>query len=270
MTWRFEQSGFRSGAFNMEYDQRLARALRAPDGPSIVRVYGWRPPAISLGWHQSPDEVNLQKCAEAGIDVVRRPTGGRAILHSDEVTYCVVMAAGGQGVLATYQKISEALIIGLSSIGVDAMLEKSQPHFPSLYKTPSSAACFASAARYEIHVGGRKLVGSAQRRLVGADGREVVLQHGSILLGPDHLRIVDFLNLPDEETRERMRGELHSLTTDLSRACGRQVEFDEVEEALRRGFELSWGIKFQEIRTLAAMGESEASSTEGIETSVAV
>jgi len=252
----------------MEYDQRLARGLGVPGGPSVVRAYGWRPPAISLGWHQSLDEVNLQKCTDAGIDVVRRPTGGRAILHSDEVTYCVVMVAGRQSVLTTYQKISEALICGLRSLGVDAMLEKSQPHFPSLYKSPSSAACFASAARYEIHVGGRKLVGSAQRRFVGADRQEVVLQHGSILLGPDHLRIVDFLNLAGGETREGMRDELQKLTTDLSTALGRQVEFDEVAEALRRAFEVSWGIKFQVADTPSKIGKTAADSTQRIETSV--
>jgi lipoate-protein ligase A len=268
MIWRFEHSGFRNGAFNMAYDERLARALRASDDLSIVRIYAWRPAAISLGWHQSPDEVNLQKCAEAGIDVVRRPTGGRAILHSDEVTYSVVMSAGGDGVLSTYQKISEALIRGLRSFGIDAMLEKSQPHFPTLYKSPSSAACFASAARYEIHVAGRKLVGSAQRRFVGVDGQEVVLQHGSILLGPDHMRIVDFLNLPDEGTRERMREELQRRTTDLSAAAGRRVTFDEVDQALRRGFELSWGIRFEEVKTAAAIGAPEPASTQDFTGSV--
>lgn len=252
----------------MTRDERLARAIGGPGGFPTVRLYGWRPPAISIGWHQSLDEVNVGKCAEAGIDIVRRPTGGRAILHSDEVTYCVVMASEGRGVLATYQRISEALVRGLRSLGVDAVLEKSQPHFPTLYQSPSSAACFASAARYEIHVGGRKLVGSAQRRFVGVDEQEVVLQHGSILLGPDHLRIVDFLSLPDEETRERMRGELRSLTTDLSASTGRRVEFGEVEEALRRGFELSWGIVFKEVRTPAESGRFEVPLTEGMETPV--
>jgi lipoate-protein ligase A len=269
MTWRLEHSGFRPGAFNMEYDQRLARELRGPDDPSTVRIYGWRPPAISLGWHQSSGELNDQKCAAARIDVVRRPTGGRAILHSDEVTYCVVMAANGRGVLATYQMISEALVAGLRLLGVDAMLEKSQPHFPSVYKSPSSAACFASAARYEIHVGGRKLVGSAQRRFVGPAGLEVVLQHGSILLGPDHLRIVDLLNLPDEGTRERMRNELREGTTDLTAAAGRRIEFGEVENALRRGFELAWGITFQEVSTPAAGEKSKTPSTQSVEETIA-
>ena len=148
------------------------------------------------------------------------------------------------------------------------MLEKSAPHFPSLYKSPSSAACFASAARYEIQVGGRKLVGSAQRRFVGAGGLEVVLQHGSILLGPDHLRIVDLLNLPDEETRERMRDELREGTTDLSAAAGRRIEFDEVEEALRRGFELSWGITFQEVENAPVADRGKTPSAQGTEETI--
>ncbi len=229
----------------MEYDDQLARSLIAADEQSTIRVYGWQPPAISLGWHQSLDEIDLTTCAQAGIDVVRRPTGGRAILHSDEVTYSVVMVADRTSVLGTYQQISEALVCGLRSLGVDACLGKSQPHFPSVYRTSSSVACFASAARYEIHVRGRKLVGSAQRRFARANGEEVVLQHGSILLGPDHLRIVEFLKMPVESDRAHLRQELEEKTIDLSSALGRRMEFDEVACAVKRGFEESWGIEFQ-------------------------
>jgi len=228
----------------MEYDERLAQSLTVSDQPSTVRVYGWQPPAISIGWHQSLEEIDLKKCSQAGIDVVRRPTGGRAILHSDEVTYSVVMVADRSSVLGVYQRISEALVCALRSLGVEACLEKSQPHFPSLYRLPSSVACFASAARYEIHVCGNKLVGSAQRRFARANGEEVVLQHGSILLGPDHLRIVEFLKMPSGSDPECLRKELKEKTTDLSSALGRRAMFNEVAEAVQRGFEESWGIEF--------------------------
>ena len=103
---------------------------------------------------------------------------------------------------------------------------------------------------------------------MGVDGEEVVLQHGSILLGPDHRRIVDFLNLPDEETREDMRDELRGRTTDLSAATGRRVAFDDVEQALRRGFEVSWGIRFEEVRTPAGIGTPEAASIQDFTGSV--
>jgi len=232
----------------MEYDESRARALCAADGPCTLRVYGWKPPAISLGWHQSLDEIDVQKCAEAGIDVVRRPTGGRAILHSEELTYSVIMIAERASVLDAYQRISKALVHGLRTIGIDARLEKSQHHFPSLYRLSSSAACFSSAARYEIHVNGRKLVGSAQRRFAhtSGSGEEVVLQHGSILLGPDHLRIVDFFRMVDEGGRRALRRELEEKTIDIFTILERRVAFDDVAQAVRRGFEDSWGIRFED------------------------
>lgn len=245
MVWEFRNTGSRTGGFNMSYDENLAQSLITTDQPFVVRVYGWRPAAISLGWHQNIEEIDAQKCARAGLDVVRRPTGGRAILHSEEVTYSVVMIATQKGVLNVYQQISEALVCGLHSLGIPVALEKSQPHFPSLYRSPSSVACFASAARYEIHVDGRKLVGSAQRRFARKGGDEVVLQHGSILLGPDHLRIVDFLRTPDDAQRERLRAELARKTIDLSSALGRKIELAVVRDAVRMGFEKSWGISFK-------------------------
>ena len=245
----------------MKYDERLAQSLVASDRPSVVRFYGWDPPAISLGWHQDIGEIDLEKCAEAGIDVVRRPTGGRAILHSDEVTYSVVLVASQKSVLSVYQDVSEALVDGLRALGADVALEKSQPHFPSLYRSSSAVACFASAARYEIHVAGRKLVGSAQRRFARRNGEEVVLQHGSILLGPDHLRIVDFLKALDDDQRLELKRELQGKTTDLATALGRRVEREEVILTLKRGFEQMWSIEF------SASGIAEAEEDFSVEES---
>ena len=246
MVWQYQNTGCRTGDFNMKYDEGLAQSLFPANGPSVVRVYGWNPPALSLGWHQNIEEIDLQGCAEAGVDVVRRPTGGRAILHSQEVTYSVVMSATQTSVLAIYQHISSALVRGLQKLGANVALEKSQPHFPSLYRSSSGMACFASSARYEIQVGGRKLVGSAQRRFARPGGEEVVLQHGSILLGDDHLRIVDFLKGLGETERLKMRQELREKTTDLSSALGRTVTYDEVVAALREGFEEAWQVHFLE------------------------
>ena len=244
MFWRFENTGSKSGAFNMMYDEELAQALLNGTGSPTVRVYGWRPPALSLGYHQSSDEIDVDKCRRAGVDVVRRPTGGRAILHWNEATYCVVMRGSRAGVLSIYNQISQALVGGLLRLGVHASLEKCQPHFPSLYKSPSSTACFTSAARYEIRVGGRKLVGSAQRRFARETGEEVILQHGSILLGAEHKQIVEFLNLRDERAREQIASDLEQNTIDLAAALGRNVEFEEVAECIRQGFESAWGIRF--------------------------
>ena len=247
MIWQFRNTGYRTGAENMKYDEQLAQSLLASAHPYVVRVYGWSPPAISLGWHQNITEIDLEKCSREGIDVVRRPTGGRAILHSDEVTYSIAMVASQKSVLSVYQQISEALVRGLRELGADVALEKSQPHFPSLYRSPSAVACFASVARYEIHIDGRKLGGSAQRRFARPDGQEVVLQHGSILLGEDHQRMVDFLGGLDGEQRDKLKLELRQNTVDLSSALGRKVRFEEVVTVLRWGFEKTWGIEFSNL-----------------------
>ncbi len=244
MRWIFVDTGNHPGTFNMEFDESLVHSLAEGNGNPTVRVYGWKPTAISLGWNQSMDEIDISKATRDGIDIVRRPTGGRAILHSEELTYCVTMGSPAKRVLAVYNEISQALVQGLKMLGVDVTLEKSQPHFPSLYRSTSSAACFSSSARYEIQIGGRKLVGSAQRRYVGRNGGEIVLQHGSLLLGPDHKRLIEYLKLQDDLDRERLKMEIDKKTIDLSAALGRVVTFEECAEAVRTGFEEAWGIKF--------------------------
>jgi len=244
MTWQFLDTGFRPGAQNMAVDEELAISLVSGGSVATVRVYGWTPPAISLGWNQSLDEIDLERAQEAGVDVVRRPTGGRAILHSDELTYSVTMVAERSNILEVYHRISTALVRGLEYLGVSARLEKSQPHFPSVYRETSGIACFTSSARHEIKIAGRKLVGSAQRRYARPDGREAVLQHGSILLGPDHRRLVDFLRLPDVRAARMLRTQLETHTTDLSAELGRRVAPHEVAATLKRGFEEAWGIAF--------------------------
>jgi lipoate-protein ligase A len=244
MEWRFLDSGYASGTENMMLDVDLAQHLLAGRGGNVVRVYGWRPPAISLGWNQSDHDLERDRVRQAGIDMVRRPTGGRAILHSQELTYSVIMLASGKHVLEVYDSISKALVKGLRSLGVDAVLERSQPHFPSEYRRRSSIACFTSSARHEITVAGRKLVGSAQRRYARSDGLEVVLQHGSVLLGPDHRRIVQFFAGGDDELRSVIERELRLHTTDLGEVTGRTIAYGEVAEVVRRGFEESWGVRF--------------------------
>ena len=245
MRWRFLDTGEHPGKYNMEFDESLVRSLADGDGIPTVRVYGWHPHTISLGWNQRAEDINADSARRDGIDIVRRPTGGRAILHSEELTYSVVMASHAKNILATYNEISRALVLGLKRLGADVSLEKSQPHFPSLYQSSSSAICFSSSARYEIQINGKKLVGSAQRRYTGQDSEELVLQHGSLLLGSDHSRIIDYLNLSNGQERDRLKIEINERTIDLSTALGRIVSFEECAEAVRTGFEDAWGIRFE-------------------------
>lgn len=241
-SWHFVDSGARSGAYNMAYDMGLAlRMGDDPAMPSVLRLYQWHPWALSIGHHQAMGDVHTPRCSEAGIDVVRRPTGGRAILHAEELTYCVVMPAGRRSVLEVYNQISNALVRGLGFFGVQAVLQKSQPDFRAEYRRVASIPCFASSARYEIEWHGRKLVGSAQRRVSGGR-RDVVLQHGSILCGPAHRRLPQFLALEDPEAIAGMTAVLGRHTVDLADILGREADVPALAGCLRRGFEEEWGV----------------------------
>ncbi len=246
-SWRFLDSGEGTGAWNMALDELLARRMSAEGGDPVLRLFRWKPWAISLGYNQPREELDEEACRADGIDIVRRPTGGRAILHAEELTYSVVMREGRRGVLQVYNEISAALVRGLALFGVDVSLQKSQPDFPEAYRHPSSVPCFASSARYEIEWKGRKLVGSAQRRFAEG-GEDVVLQHGSILCGPAHRRLADYLASRDPEVIRRVRRVLEERTADLAGITGGSVDLARLGECLRRGFELERGATFREER----------------------
>lgn len=261
--WQFLNTGFHSGSYNMCVDELLADALLRGGGFPTLRVYGWAPHALSLGYHQPLADIDAGRCAAYGIDVVRRPTGGRAILHADELTYSVVMAAEGRSVSSVYAEVSRALVAGLQSLGANVDFVSSQLDFGRLYRSSSSIPCFSSSSRYEIQHKGRKLVGSAQRRYTSAGGSEVVLQHGSILLGPGHQRLAELVDTQDLEFRRTLRRILGVRTTDLASVLGREVSFDEVAGAIRRGFEEAWNIDLIEtdgVAIEAACGTEPAHS----------
>jgi lipoyl(octanoyl) transferase len=240
--FRFLDSGAMRGEDNMAFD--VARALEVSEGaaPPLLRVYQWQPWCISLGRHQDEADIERERAARDGIDIVRRPTGGRAILHAEELTYSVVMPHEGRGILEIYKLISEALVAGLNLLVPGVEMAKTQPDFQKLYKEPGSIPCFSSSARYEIEFEGRKLVGSAQRRIGNA-----VLQHGSLLLGDAHLRLSDYLAL-DENSRRDIRSDMERHTISLRRIAGREATFEEMAECLRRGFEQSWGLSLTVVR----------------------
>ena len=241
--WTYVSSGAQTGAFNMALDESAARALASGEGSPVLRLFRWRPWAVSLGYNQSAADIDAARCAAGGIDVVRRPTGGRAILHADELTYSIVMPAGRRSILQVYNEISTALVRGLAIYGVDVALQKSQPDFAKEYRSASSVPCFASSARYEIEWRGRKLVGSAQRRFGGPAG-DVVLQHGSILCGDAHVRLADYLASPLDGARETIRAALRAKTADLHMITGEAVRMDDLERSVRKGFEETWGVAF--------------------------
>ena len=225
----------RSGAANMALDQALALACAAGESPPTLRFYRWQPPAVSLGRHQPLAEIDLAAAAAHGYEVVRRSTGGRAILHIDELTYAVAAPADEPrvrgGVMDAYLRLSNALLAGLQRLGLQA--DKAAG---SVRAGPGvSAACFEAPSAYEITAAGRKLIGSAQSRRA-----RYVLQHGSLPLTGDITRLVDVLALPPTE-RERLRTQLAQRAGNLAQALGvaedaAVVGFEAVATALAQGF----------------------------------
>lgn len=233
--WRLLITPALPGALNMAIDQALAELYAQTQQPTL-RFYRWAPACLSLGVAQRIErDVDLAACAARGIDVVRRPTGGRAILHDQEVTYSLVVAAdhaliGSASIVHSYRAISEALCLGLAQLGLT-------PEFAPQadVRAEKSAACFDLPADYEITVNGRKLVGSAQARKQG-----IVLQHGSILLHADVEALTDVLRLPPLFDQTELARRLIALDEALHPPPG----FEDVVAALIRGFEQVWNIKF--------------------------
>jgi lipoate-protein ligase A len=243
--WRFINSGFLSGTENMHIDEAFAFSLHRGEIPPTLRVYGWKPWAISLGYNQREDEISVEKCAAKNIDIVRRPTGGRAILHANELTYSVVMFAENQSIHEIYSIISKALAVGLQKLGAEIDFQKHQPDFSALYKSQSSIPCFSSSARFEILHNGKKLVGSAQRRYIKKDLPEVVLQHGSILIGEEHQLLAELLSVEDERILAMIKKDITERTTTLNAILQREISFDEVANAIQTGFQQSLNITFE-------------------------
>ena len=208
MDIRYIDSPPAAGDFNMSCDFTLAVNSKPGDCP-ILRFYTWLKPTISLGVHQKRDDVDYQRCLQDDIDVVRRPTGGRAILHAGELTYSFIYplepGMGKRKQKEVYSKVHNALAEALRIGGFEVDLAGAGKPL-----NPSSPLCFATAIGSEIEFRGRKVVGSAQRVMENA-----LLQHGSILLSPEHLELPKYLNT-SEDNRRRLQKLLAGNSTHLN------------------------------------------------------
>jgi lipoyl(octanoyl) transferase len=242
--WRLLDTGPGRGSFNMALDEALF--LRAIEGktPPTIRFYAWSPPAVSLGYFQPWEgEIDLVRCREQGVELYRRITGGRAVLHDDEVTYSVVAGpgevgtGGGEGILPTYLRISSALAAGLEGMGLAISLA---PHERRAMTGRTGGAgashhpvCFSSPSGYEIICEGQKIVGSALKRHGGG-----FLQHGSVLLGGHGKKLAALLG-----EKYRVRGAEDGGTAakvGLRDLLGGSVCYREVVSALADGFARVW------------------------------
>ncbi|NOZ60621.1 MAG: lipoate--protein ligase family protein [Calditrichaeota bacterium] len=241
--WRFLNTGFGDGFNNMVIDEILATKIVPETKIPIFRLYRWRPYAISLGYHQDVNEFNLELCARDNIDLVRRPTGGRAVFHAEEMTYSVVIPKGhpffAEDIFTTYNKISRGLLQGLRSFGVDAELVRREDNEAKSAEYKQSVPCFSTSARFEIAFGGKKLVGSAQRRYENS-----ILQHGSILTGTFHLNLAKYVKLKTGITEESFREQLDKKTVTISQILSKPVAWEALAEALQAGFQKKFNIRF--------------------------
>lgn len=183
---------------NMALDEAMLLTHDAADTPPTLRVYAWERPTLSLGYAQhTAQEVDLDACQRYGVQIVRRPTGGRAVLHDAEVTYSVVMprclSHGPITLTEHYRRIGLALATALRQHGLPVRLERPQ-RVTTGRRAMTSPACFAALSRYELSVQGKKLVGSAQKH-----AQHALLQHGSIPLTLDRQRLFDCLRVPPEQ-----------------------------------------------------------------------
>ncbi len=214
---RFIDTGVSRGRFNMAADYFVARNFL--DRPTF-RVYRWDPYCVSLGYNQDISEIDRTECGKRGYDIVRRETGGRAVFHSEELTYSMVIPKSSRfysdSILEVYNKISNALVKALRASGIpEADLKKGKaPDFKELYKDKLSSICFSSTSTFEVVLGEKKLVGSAQKRL-----KDSVLQHGSILVGEKHLELIDLLNI-EEKRKDGFRRITKAKTATVSETAG--------------------------------------------------
>jgi len=231
----------RDATAQMAADVAVLAEVAAGAAPAL-RLYRWSRPALSLGRFQPDADVDAGACARRGVEVVRRPTGGRALLHGADLTYAVAMSrpAGAAGTVdAVYYRLATALVAGLARLGVQAAIGRS--------RGPSGAACFAAMQGADLRVGERKLCGSAQVHRGGA-----VLQHGSIRLGRLPFDEADLLAFGSDAARDRARRRLGEVTVTLSE-LGAPTVPRVVASAVVAGFEEHLDLTFAS-RVMAPCG----------------
>lgn len=242
VTWRLIISAPAHGAWNMAVDEAILEAAISRKVLPTLRLYAWEPACLSLGLAQPSSDVDLDILARYGWDLVRRPTGGRAILHVDEITYSVAARDDEPrvtgGVLESYRRLSQALLSALQNLHLDAQADKEYALAPGI--SPNGAVCFEVPSNYEITVYGKKLVGSAQARR-----KEGVLQHGSLPLSGDLTRITKVLRYPDEITREKAAQRLltHAANVEM---LGKQISWEAAAESFQKAFSESLDLVLQE------------------------
>ncbi len=238
--WRLLITPPARGAWNMAVDEAILEAVGRGGSLPTLRLYAWEPACLSLGYAQPLTDVDIPHLQARGWEMVRRPTGGRAVLHTDEITYSVIAplneprAAGT--VRESYSRLAAALVEALRLLGLPVEVQERadpvrEPGLPRTSSKTPNPVCFEVPSTSEITVGGKKLVGSAQARR-----KEGILQHGSLPLTGDLTRILQVLAFPDEEARTRAASHLLERAITVETALGRVVSWNEAAQAYTAAF----------------------------------
>ncbi len=239
--WRLIQSPAASATFNMALDEALLSSTASKKSPPTLRLYSWNVPSLSLGYAQPFKDIDQAELTKRAWQLVRRPTGGRAILHTDELTYSITapldepLVAGS--LLESYQRISIGLQKALQLLGLLTFNENQSgvPHDAS----KNEPVCFQTPSNYEITWNGKKLIGSAQARKMGG-----VLQHGSLPLIGDLSRITLVLAYPSQQEREKAAQRTLAQAATLAEATGKIFTWEETSDAIVNSFSNEFGISF--------------------------
>ncbi|PIR01447.1 MAG: hypothetical protein COV66_01420 [Nitrospinae bacterium CG11_big_fil_rev_8_21_14_0_20_45_15] len=247
MEWRLICDGPMAGPVNMATDRALLQACNEGISGPTFRIYGWAGTAVTLGYAQEEKgQINSELCQRLNIPISRRPTGGRAMAHQNELTYSLTVPIPHEqfpsSLKGAYAVVATAVEKSLQLLGV-----KNTPHAPrSTKKTEGkekfrSPACFAHLNGHEVAVQGKKLTGGAQRRLKGA-----FLQQGSILLDCDREFTNSLFEFPDLQTRERNLEILREQTISLRELLGIEIPFELAAGVFKKGFSETFPGRWQE------------------------
>lgn len=250
--WRLLVHAPMNGAQNMAIDEAILNAVGSGESLPVLRLFAWQPACLSLGVGQPAADADQERLNEHGWELVRRTTGGRAILHTDELTYSVALPAehrlAAGSIVESYRRLSSALLRAVESIGLLAQADKRVEGAAKL----TGPVCFEVPSDYEITAGGKKLIGSAQVRRGTS-----ILQHGSLPLYGDLSRICDALTFPDEAARAVARQRVLERATTLSDAVGRRIEWRTAAEAISSAFEKTFDVRLAEA-ALSANEQAQA------------
>lgn len=245
--WRYIVTDAMSPEMNMALDEAILVQHSEGKVPPTVRFYTWNPATLSIGYFQKAEkEIDFDVLHRHELGFIRRPTGGRAVLHDQELTYSVVVSENHPqmptSVTEAYKVISLGLLHGFQNLGLQAeMVSLASEEEKDKYSSPGSSACFDSPSWYELVVEGKKVAGSAQTRQKG-----VILQHGSILLGMDVELLFSLLKFPSERVKERMMESFRQKAVTINEVSSRPISVQEAISAFHKGFASGLGVELIE------------------------